>query len=227
MSDRPFSEEIHNDIKDFFNEVFLHDLQEIHKKTDEEIKSLNEKYNKIVMDIEEDYKRANEIKQKFMNAVDPMANHESSFFKQLNEVWEATQAIQPIDSFIKSNLQQIAIDSDLSVSFADYTKLVISDLASINKTASTIHSVLTNDSDEELSLSSMVKRLDDNLNELKKSVEKINKYHNENPLLPSDKLNEFLCNIVTKQNKLSRFITSGMILQIVSVILIALVYFLK
>ncbi|NLW18428.1 MAG: hypothetical protein GXY81_01890 [Candidatus Cloacimonetes bacterium] len=179
MSNKPFSEEIHNDIKDFFNEVFLHDLQEIHKKTDEEIASLNKKYNKIVMDIEEDYKQANKIKQKFMNAIDPMADPESSFFKQLKDVWVATQTIQPTDG------------------------------------------------DEELSLSSMVKRLDDNLNKLNDSVENINKYHNDNPLIPSDKLIDFLSDIVTKQNKLSRFITSGIILQIVSVIMIALVCFLK
>ncbi len=227
MSDKPFSEEIHNDIKDFFNELFLLDLQEIHKKTDEEIKNLNDKYTQIVKDIGEDYKQANEIKQKFINAIDVTSDNDSSFIKQLNDVWKATQAIQPIDSFIKSNLQQITIDSDRSVSFPDYTKQIFINLASVNKTASAIQSVLTNDGGDELSLSSMVRKLDGNLNKLNESVEKMNKYRYENPLMPSDQLYEFLNNIVTKQNRLSRFITSGLALQIVVIILITVIYFVK
>lgn len=278
MSDKPFSEEIHQEIKDFFSHVFLGDLNELHKKTSDDIRDLNNKYNQIVTDIETNYKEANKIKQSLLNAIDPLTNNDSSLFKQLKVVLDNTHAIKPaidnIDTVVKSNLQQIAIKGDKSLSFAGYAVLILGILEqlksevdknneitktallngepeevsiykkvfevrgrldslitqsnSINESLSSIkcviHSALTNDNGEVSSLLSKFSLIENNLSTLTTDVGKINRYHDDTPIMPSGQLEKYLTDIVIKQNKLSNILTSTLFIQICIIVSIALVY---
>jgi len=281
MSNKPFSETIHNDVKDFFNQIFLEDLQNLHENMSKEIKTLNEKYNKIVTDIEEDYKRATEIKQTFLNAIDPLSDHDSSLFKQITEVREATQAIKPavdtIDSAIKYGLNQITITSGNSVSFAEYAALTHSVLEKVKEEVSVINGItrttllrgenedvsiygelgaisikindlcanskailknlvsiievnqraLTNEDGATLSLFTEFERQDNNLSIITTAVGTIKDYLDNNPIMPYDHLKAFLNEITIKQNKIKTFVSYSVLLQFVTIISIALAFFLK